>query len=421
VIVPSIDIIGGQAVQLVGGEDLALEAGDPGLALDRFSVAGELAVIDIDAARGEGENSEIITELCRRAPVRVGGGIRDLANARRWLDAGAEKVIIGTAASPELVAALPRDRVIVALDTRNGEVVSHGWRRETGVGLRDALGSFAGLVGGFLITFVELEGRLDGTDLERAAQVVEWAGDARVTIAGGVTTAEEIATLDRLGADAQVGMALYTGELGLAEAISAPLVSNRPDGLWPTVVVDEHGAALGLAWSSLESLAAAVESHRGVYQSRSRGLWVKGEESGATQELIRVSLDCDRDALRFRVRQTEPGFCHLGTRTCWGEDRGLPRLARRLAEIVSRRPEGSNTVRLMAEPELLSSKLIEEARELAGAETPNEVAEEAADLLYFLLVKVTAAGLDLAGIESLLDRRERRVTRRPMEAKEVKP
>ena len=418
-IVPSIDIVAGQAVQLVGGETLAVEAGDPRPLLERFSIAGEVAVIDIDAARGEGDNSELIAELCRRAPIRVGGGIRDLETARRWLDLGAEKVIIGTAATPELVSALPRERVVVALDSRDGQVVTHGWRRSNGRDLWTAIREFAGLVGGFLITFVEREGRMEGTDLDRAARVVEAAGDARVTIAGGVTTAKEIAVLDRIGADAQVGMALYTGELSLAEAIAAPLVSDRPDGLWPTVVTDEYGTALGLAWSDLESLSAAIERRRGVYRSRSRGLWVKGEESGAIQELIRIDLDCDRDALRFQVRQAEPGFCHRATRSCWGEDRGLPRLSRRLKGIIAASPEGSNTARLAADRALLAAKLREEAAELAAADSRDEVVAEAADLLYFLLVKTTTAGVDLDEIESLLDRRERRVIRRPMEAKET--
>ncbi|MFV2038877.1 MAG: HisA/HisF-related TIM barrel protein, partial [Acidimicrobiales bacterium] len=99
-IVPSIDISGGDAVQLVGGEALAINAGDPRPLLEQFSVVGEVAVIDIDAARGESDNADLISELCQRHPIRVGGGIRDLETATQWLDRGAEKIIIGTAARP---------------------------------------------------------------------------------------------------------------------------------------------------------------------------------------------------------------------------------------------------------------------------------------------------------------------------------
>lgn len=415
-IIPSIDIIGGSTVQLIGGERQVIDAGDPDAALDRFSIVGEVAVLDIDAARGEGDNQELIAGLCRRAPIRVGGGIRTASRALEWLDAGAEKVIVGTAASEELLSRLPSDRVIVALDARHGEVVTHGWRQGSGRDLLDSVDRFRDLCGGFLVTFVEREGLMGGTDLDMARQVVARAGEARVTIAGGVTSAGEVAELDILGADAQVGMALYTGQLALADAVIAVLQSDRSDGLWPTVVVDERGVALGLAWSSSDSLRRAIETGRGTYQSRSRGLWVKGETSGAVQELIRVDVDCDRDALRFTVGQTG-GFCHVGTRSCWGEDRGLGRLSRRIDEIAERKPTGSNTVRLLDNPDLLAAKLVEELAELM--EPGADVAAEAADLLYFTLVKSVSNGVSLEDIESVLDSRERRVSRRPMTAKEV--
>ncbi len=417
-IIPSIDISAGRTVQLVGGERLALDAGDPRPLLEEFGVVGEVAVIDIDAARGDGDNTDLIIELCRRGRIRVGGGIRDLDTALSWLDRGAEKIIIGTAASPELLEALPAERVIVALDSRDGEVLSHGWREGTGRDLMSGIEELKDLCAGFLVTFVEREGLLAGTDLERAKAVVAAATPARVTIAGGVTSVEEVAVLDRLGADAQVGMALYTGEITLGAAMSAMLSSDRPDGLWPTVVVDEHGVALGLVYSSSQSLVAAIEQRRGVYHSRTRGPWVKGETSGATQELIGVDLDCDRDTLRFTVRQHGPGFCHTGDRSCWGEDHGLGRLDRRLARVSTSGDPASNTRKLMNDPALLAAKLKEEAVELGEATDADQVTHEGADLLYFALVRAAAAGIGLDQIETELDRRERRVTRRPMVAKE---
>ena len=416
-IIPSIDISRGQAVQLVEGEAVAIEAGDPFPLMERFSLAGEVALIDIDAARGEGDNRQLIAQLSRRGQVRVGGGIRDLETAMWWLDQGVSRIIIGTAASPEFLLSLPRERVIVALDSRDSQVLSHGWRRSTGRELLERMSELNPLCDGFLVTFVEREGRLGGTDLDRARQVIDAAGDARVTIAGGITTVEEIAELDRLGADAQVGMALYTGEISLADAITAPLVSDRADGLWPTVVVDEAGVALGLAWSSDESVQQAIESQRGIYQSRTRGLWVKGETSGAVQELIGIAADCDRDTLRFTVRQHGPGFCHTGERTCWGADHGLGRLQRRILGIGD--DPASNTRKLLQDPALLAAKIREEAAELAGAEDRTQVVAEAADLLYFLMVKAAAAGVGLDEIEAELDHRARRVTRRPMVAKDT--
>lgn len=412
-IVPSIDLQGGRTVQLVGGEDLAIDAGDPLPVAERFALAGEIAVIDLDAAMRRGSNAELVERLVDRFDCRVGGGIRDVETAIRWLDRGAARVILGTMAVPEVLVKLPKERVIAALDARHGEVVVEGWKQGTGRRILERIAELRELVSGFLVTFVEREGRMGGTDLELAKQVVEAARPARVTIAGGVTTADEIRELDRIGADAQVGMALYSGRLHLADAIAAPLRSDRPDGLWPTVVCDEAGRALGLVYSSAESLRAAVDERRGVYWSRSRGgLWRKGESSGAVQELVRIDPDCDRDALRFTVRQAPPGFCHMARHSCFGEDRGLARLERVLAERRARAPEGSYTKRLFEDPALLAAKLREEADELARAASRDELVWEAADVLYFTLVRLAAAGVPLAEVEAHLDRRGRRVTRR---------
>ncbi len=416
-IIPSIDLMNGRAVQLVGGRTLELDAGDPRPIAERFALAGEIAVVDLDAALGRGSNAGVMHELLRIAPCRVGGGIRSADAAMHWLDAGACKVMLGTAATPEVLQKLPRDRVVAALDCFDGEVVVDGWRTRTQEPVLTKLRELQPLAGGFLVTFVEREGRLEGTKLEVVEELVRAASDSRLTIAGGIASTDEIRELDRLGADAQVGMALYKGRFSLAEAIAAPLTTDRPDGLWPTVVVDEIGVALGLAYSSRESLERAVETRRGVYESRSRGIWVKGETSGATQDLLHVDLDCDRDTMRFTVRQREPGFCHRNRYTCWGDGDGLFPLARRLRGRMTHSPPGSYTRRLLDDPALLRAKLIEEAAELANATTDSEVTAEAADLLYFALTAMTRYGVTLADVDAELARRARRVSRRPGDAK----
>ncbi len=409
-IIPSIDLMNGNAVQLVGGREKALDAGDPRPLAKRFRVSGDIAVIDLDAALGQGSNADSIEALLKIAPCRVGGGIRDVDSALRWLDAGAQRVILGTAAKPEIVKQLPRERVMAALDAVDGEVVVDGWRTKTGVSILERMQELREHVGSFLITFVEREGRLGGTAMGRVPDLIEAAGDARITFAGGVTTTEEISELHRLGADAQVGMALYTNQLDFGEAILAPL---RAEGdLWPTVVTDELGQALGLAWSNRESVREAVRRQKGVYHSRRRGLWVKGESSGNSQELLKIDLDCDEDALRFTVRQGGAGFCHEETWTCWGEDSGLGRLVRRLQATAIDPPAGSFTAKLLADPALLEEKLIEEARELAEAEAPDHVAWEAADLFYFLAVALVRRGVPLDAVSRELERRALRVRRR---------
>jgi phosphoribosyl-AMP cyclohydrolase / phosphoribosyl-ATP pyrophosphohydrolase len=416
-LIPSIDLMGGQAVQLIGGKETAIEAGDPRPIAARFGRVGPMAVIDLDAALGQGDNRALIEELCRRHRCRVGGGIRSVEAARRWLDAGAEHVILGTAATPEILSQLPKKRVLAALDAVDGEVVVDGWRTRTGRGIAERIDELRDHVDGFLVTFVEREGRLGGTALARAEELVGAAKDVRITIAGGVTTPDEIRALDQMGADAQVGMALYSGRLGLAEAFAAPLSSDRPDGLWPTVVVDRYDRALGMCYSNFDSLQEALKSGQGVYWSRRRGLWRKGATSGATQQLLSVDVDCDRDTLRFRVDQSGTGFCHEETTSCWGSLAGLPDLAETLQDRLKEAPEGSYTRRLFEDPDLLESKLHEEVRELLAAETPHEAAEETADVLYFALVAMTRRGAQLTDVLNTLDRRARRVNRRPGDAK----
>ncbi|MGI9484882.1 MAG: phosphoribosyl-ATP diphosphatase [Geminicoccaceae bacterium] len=411
-IIPSIDLEGGHAVQLIGGEEKALDAGDPRPLATLYGRCGEIAVIDLDKALGKGDNSETIRDLIGLTPCRVGGGIRDVETAIAWLDAGASKIILGTAATPEILKQLPADRVIVALDAKHGEVVVEGWQKATGRGVIERIHELKNLANNFMVTFIEREGRQSGTDLDFAKEIKEAAGSADVTIAGGVTTPAEVADLDRIGCDAQIGMALYTGKLGLTEAFAAPLTSDRPDGLWPTVVVDEGGVALGLCYSDEESLRTALQRGLGVYHSRSRGLWIKGETSGATQELMGIAVDCDRDCLRFTVRQAGSGFCHLDTRTCWGEDRGLSKLIRRLEARRQAAPEGSYSARLFQNPELLGVKLREEADELATAPDRDNAVHEAADVLFFTLATLAAHGIDLDEVEAVLDRRALKVTRR---------
>jgi phosphoribosyl-ATP pyrophosphohydrolase len=416
-LIPSIDISRGRAVQLRQGRTLIIDAGDPRPIAERFAPLGEIAVIDLDAAMGTGSNSELIRELLPIARCRVGGGIRDVQASRNWLDAGAQCVILGTAARPDILRELPRDRVIAALDARDGEIVVEGWQRGTGQTVLPRIHELRDFVTGFLLTFVEIEGTMSGFDPARASDLIAAAGTARVTIAGGITTADDIAALDRAGADAQVGMALYSGRLDLTDAFAAPLTSDRPDGLWPTVVSDPRGLALGLAYSNRESLRAAIEERCGVYWSRGRGVWRKGESSGATQRLLRIDLDCDRDTLRFTVDQAGPGFCHNGTTTCWGSARGLAGLETRLRHAIAAADPASYTSKLASDPALLRAKLIEEAAELADASEPAHIAEEAADLLYFALARLAAAGVPLSEAETALDRRALRLTRRPGPAK----
>ncbi|OMP82373.1 Histidine biosynthesis trifunctional protein, partial [Diplodia seriata] len=202
------------------------------------------------------------------------------------------------------------------------------------------------------------------------------------------------------------------GKLLLANA-----TSDRADGLFTTLVTDERGVALGLVYSSEESVQESLRTGRGVYQSRKRGLWYKGETSGDIQELVRVSLDCDSDCLNYIVRQKGRGFCHLATATCFGHYHGLSKLQQTLQDRKASAPEGSYTARLFNDPQMLKAKIMEEAQELVEAKTKEEVSFEAADLFYFALTKCVAAGVSLEDVEKNLDAKSVKIKRRTGDAK----
>jgi len=201
--------------------------------------------------------------------------------------------------------------------------------------------------------------------------------------------------------------------------ILAGATPDRKTGLYTTTVVDERGIALGLVYSSKQSISEALKTGTGVYQSRKRGLWYKGQSSGDTQELLSLDFDCDKDCLLFRVRQKGRGFCHLGTMTCWGQDSGLAKLERTIKARKQSAPEGSYTKRLFSDPKLINAKIREEADELCEAESKEEIASEAADLFYFALTRCIAADVSLSDIERSLDLKSLRA--KPRRRGDAKP
>jgi len=420
-IVPSIDILDGRAVQLRGNKYPKLDVGDPEALADKLGVAGEIAIVDLNAALGKGDNKALIKRILSMHECRVGGGIRNKDIALEYLDAGARRIMVGTMATPEFLSQFPASRLIAALDIKHDKIMVEGWTRQTEDTLEARIKELSPYVSGFLVTFIDREGVMSGLDMEKAKKLIEIAKGKRITFAGGVPGGAqgvaEIASLDAMGADVQAGTALATGELELAQAFSAPLKSDRPDGLWLTLVCDEAGRLLGHAYSDLESLSLAFGRRIGVYHSRPRGLWIKGASSGDTQELLRAQLDCDRDCIRFIVKQNGKGFCHLGRRNCFDDGYGIEKLSRTIAARKRTAPEGSYTKRLFTDPELLASKLREEADELAKAKTAQEAVLEAADVIYFALVKTVKEGGSLADIEAELERRSYKVQRRPGNAK----
>ncbi len=223
-LIPSIDLQGGAVVQLVQGERLAIKDEDVFRWVRRFERFPKVQVIDLDAAKGDGDNLAIVRQIAPALACRVGGGIRTVDRAREVLAAGARQIIVGSSLfrngqpdldfARQLAEAVGPAQVIAAVDSKGGQVVIHGWKTPLPITAADAVRALEPFCEEFLYTHVDTEGLMGGTN-RSAILAVRDATTRRVTAAGGITTQDEIDDLDRQGVDSVVGMAIYTGKLNL--------------------------------------------------------------------------------------------------------------------------------------------------------------------------------------------------------------
>jgi phosphoribosylformimino-5-aminoimidazole carboxamide ribotide isomerase len=230
-LIPSIDLQGGRVVQLVQGEKLAITSDDLDGWIEKFSKFPKVQLIDLDAAMSRGNNDAIVRHIATKLPCRVGGGVRSVRRAEELIDAGAQAVIAGSGLfrrSPDgdlsqmidhdfaraLAQTVGMNRVIAAVDSRGGRVCIHGWKTVLPLTAVQAVQLLEGYCEEFLYTHVDKEGLMQGTDMD-AIKAVAKATERKLTAAGGITTRQEIDALGKLGIDAVVGMAIYTGSLAL--------------------------------------------------------------------------------------------------------------------------------------------------------------------------------------------------------------
>jgi phosphoribosylformimino-5-aminoimidazole carboxamide ribotide isomerase len=230
-VIPSIDLMGGRCVQLVGGDpSTRIVYGDPIEWAQKWMAEGAelIHVVDLDSALGSGDNSTLVKRIVKMSdvPVQVGGGIRSVERAIELTKMGVERIVIGTAAveRPQLIRDLVEkiggERVVVALDSKKGKIVVHGWKRSTGLGPLHLAKKFEKLgIWGFLYTIVDVEGRMSGLPIASVRAIVR-AVDLPVIASGGAGSLEDIRKIKRTGAYGLViGMALYEGRFTLRRAI----------------------------------------------------------------------------------------------------------------------------------------------------------------------------------------------------------
>jgi phosphoribosylformimino-5-aminoimidazole carboxamide ribotide isomerase len=219
-LIPSIDLLGGRIVQLVQGEKLRLAFDDFEYWIDKFSRFPLVQLIDLDAAMRQGDNSALVEQIAKRLPCQAGGGIHSIERARQVLDAGAKRVIIGSAlfsvegtVNTEFAANLAEnvgvDHIVAGIDTKNGQIAVKGWKAQVALTPDKAIPQLEPYAAAFLYTHVNGEGLLQGFPVDTAARLRKLT-KKQLIVAGGIRSQQEVDALGALGADAVVGMAVYT-------------------------------------------------------------------------------------------------------------------------------------------------------------------------------------------------------------------
>jgi len=406
-LVPGIDVLGGRPVRaLPGGEFTPIEGADVMELAGELSRVGEITLVDLDAALGRGDNEALLRRVLRRFPCRVGGGIRDEDKARRLLRAGARKVVIGTAASREFLSRLPRNRVLVAVDALEWDVVTDGWTRHTGRTPIEVMQIVAPYCSGFSCTFVEAEGSMAGLPVDRVREL-QAATNLPVTVAGGVRSASEVRELDRMGVDVEAGTALRAGRFTAPEAFVACL-DFPPDGI-PAIVADRAGQILRLERSMAADLRASLETGRLEFPCADREPGEAHGDGVLGARVIRALAACRRDAVVV-VSDPAGNACTKGTYSCFGNggrEFGLQRLHEIIAARRADPRPGSYTSFLFEKEDRIPRKLTEEMYELLTARNRDDIAWEAADVVYFLLAYLVKHDVGLDEVVAELAGRER--------------
>lgn len=427
-VISSIDLQGGQVVQLKNGRDLVIKRHDPYDLIADFDKYGKVAVIDLDAAMGTGDNLPLLKSLLRRGEVRCGGGIRTIERARELVSLGAQKVIVGSAAFSDnaadvagvadavntaflkdLMDAIGRQRVIVSIDALNDKIAIHGWRDTINLDYITAAKQAEPYCSEYLFTCVEREGCMTGANLA-ASKKLRLATANAVTVAGGVSNIDEIVALEKLGCDVQLGMALYTGAVKLSDAFVNCIDFDKGGGLAPVIAQSPSGQVLMLGYANREALYKTIDSGRLTFYSRSRRrLWTKGETSGHYLDVVRLRADCDRDTILATV--TPHGtVCHKGSYSCFSDELIAKSDFQRLYDIIKDRISNPTDTSYTAtlDKTRVREKVMEEAGELCEAAEKDEVIWEAADLMYFIEVLLAREGVALQDVYDELDRRHKK-------------
>ncbi len=395
-IIPTMELRGGRVVA-VGDGSFHEYADDPVEMARALYRLGEIALLDLDAAAGQGDNLEIVRRICRVTECRVGGGVFDERRGDMLLRAGAKQLLLDASGDEELIRRFPRKKVLLTMDIRDGWVVPREGGGRAGVDPVDLAARLQEHCAGFVYTLVGHRARMEPQELQHFERLKSALPGHRLIAAGGFSSVEDLRELDRLGVDGMVTYGRAPCGTDMAEAFLSVLDFEKSSGLLPVVVQDTAGQVLSLVHANREAVLMSLQTGMATYWSAGQGkVFTKGQTSGNTHDLVTVRTDCTRGVLLFTVQPTGPS-CHLGRYSCFGDiSYNLHRVEQLMRDRKDREdPHKSYTQLMLADRGAIKERIREEAEALVRADDSDQVLWETADLMYFVLLNLVQEDLSL--------------------------
>lgn len=421
--IPTLDISKGKAVLVRHGNVYKI-LGDPMEKAKFIAINEHFQVIDIDAAKGEGDNKALIKEITKKYPCYVGGGIRTYQGAVDFLNSSARRVIISTAISAELISKIPKDRLIVAFDVNEKNAVyKQGRKGIMDKNLFQLLDEYASHIEMITITFHQAEGTCNGIPEEQVREIKKYLMDhdynIKLVVAGGIATIDEVGRLIDLGVVPQFGSGFWNGKFTLGDVyqcicekvLKLKHIEYNNEPLIPTIVQSIDGQNLGLVFSKPDTVKLSADARVATFFSRdTSGLWIKGATSGNFHRISAIHYCCDGSSLRFIVDSCNNKFCHTGAESCFGYNDPARASLRSIQSLIRSKvdsdDEKSYTRALLKDGFKIQSKVLEEAQELVCAKTHEDIAHESADLIYFMMMLLQQRKIDIEDVERELNKRK---------------
>ncbi|CAF3438872.1 unnamed protein product [Rotaria socialis] len=400
----TMDMYNGQPVLVKSSQVCEIHSdGNYWQAIKSIGIFPDILIVDLNGAFGETDtkNREIIKKLALKYPVHTGGGLRSLSDVEDVLKSNVRRCTVASA-DDELIAKIPKDRLIVEMSiNENNEVLIHGRKTNTHVNIITKVNQLIAMgVNVISITFVNAEGHLSGIPRKQIQDLLVQIPKniEKIYIAGGISTMDDLEYLWSFNRIIpQLGSAIWKKKLTIGSIFNG-MINFDGNGTVSSIIQDLNGLVKGLCYMNRESIEQTCETRQLYRYSRRFGkVMMKGETSGDIQHIVRISLDCDMDAMLMIV-DSQKSFCHAGNYSCFSLPTSIKANLATLAEhIKSRINQDSYSGRIQRNPQLALAKIMEEFWEVVVAHQDNQISE-CSDLLVHLVMYLNGSGISIEDI-----------------------